>query len=80
MFRFFSYYLHLPYLLKNLSLATGELLQTIVNPAREAEKRKNPRADDKIKGRNCFWSGDGKYLYVPGNDEKSVLQYEFTGK
>jgi WD40 repeat protein len=60
--------------------ATGELLQTIVNPAQEAEKRKNPRADDKIKGRTTLWSGDGKYLYVPGNDEKSVLQYEFTGK
>jgi WD40 repeat protein len=34
--------------------ATGELLQTIVNPAQEIEKRKNPRPDDKIKGRTCF--------------------------
>jgi WD40 repeat protein len=60
--------------------ATGELLQTVINPAQENKKLKNPRADDKIKGRTCFWSNDGKYLYVVGNDKKSILQYEFIGK
>ena len=58
--------------------ASGELLQTLVNPAQAAEKRRNPRTDDKIKGKTCFWSADGKYLYVEDSDEKSVLQYEFV--
>jgi WD40 repeat protein len=60
--------------------ASGELLQTVVAPGREAEKIKNPKTDDMIKGRTARWSDDGKYLYVLANDERSVLQYEFTGK
>jgi WD40 repeat protein len=60
--------------------ASGELLQTVVEPGREAEKSGKPKSDDYIKGRTARWSRDGKYFYVQGQDERQVLQYEFTGK
>ncbi len=60
--------------------ATGELLQTVVAPGFEAEKLRKPKSDDHIKGRSARWSADGKYLYVQGQDGRSILQYEFTGK
>jgi WD40 repeat protein len=60
--------------------ASGELLQTVVAPGHEAEKLGKPKSDDYIKGRTARWSRDGKYFYVLAQDEKSVLQYEFTEK
>jgi WD40 repeat protein len=54
---------------------TGVLAQTIVDPNRLENKRKDNNKDDGL-GWHAGWLIGGKYLFASGADEKSILLWE----
>ena len=53
----------------------GALLQTVVDPNRAANKRKDRNKDDGLR-RSAGWLMNGNYLYASGADDKSILFWE----
>ncbi len=53
----------------------GALAQTMVDPNRAENKRKDKNKDDGLSW-SAGWLRDGKYLFASGADEKSILLWE----
>jgi WD40 repeat protein len=56
---------------KVFAARTGELLQTLISPVMDYN-RKKPRLSDKALVSKADWSGDGKTLYVISADGRTV--------